>query len=293
MNNLEPYLERIRADHPDQLIRRARLDEEGMQNVVVIVNEEVVFRFARNAFARLLLVYESELLTQIGPGIDLEVPRLRLHQPDYGSYPFLSGEPLYRHRLQQLSDGAQNRVVQELAQFLEQLHSTPSHDLPHPPWDITVGRAGQKYETRYRAVVETLYPLLWQDQIAWIEALFEPVRSGRLDLDAYTPQLIHNDLASYHILYSLEEECLSGILDFGTAALGDTAQDWGILISTYGESLLERMAPTYAPDGETLERARFYAGAIELEWALLGIEKNDLEMLLVHLGRARDGRLPG
>jgi len=37
----------------------------------------------------------------------------------------------------------------------------------------------------------------------------------------------------------------------------------------------------------TIDRARFLAGALELEWALGGIQSQDMAVLLVHLGRAR------
>jgi hypothetical protein len=41
-------------------------------------------------------------------------------------------------------------------------------------------------------------------------------------------------------------------------------------------------------DRATLERARFLAGALELEWTLKGLPEKDLSWLTVHLGRARD-----
>ncbi len=50
------------------------------------------------------------------------------------------------------------------------------------------------------------------------------------------------------------------------------------------------MAETYPLSAALLDRARFFAGALELEWALAGVRERDVAMLLVHLGRARDAQ---
>ncbi len=113
-----------------------------------------------------------------------------------------------------------------------------------------------------------------------------------MDLDAFTPLLVHRDLASYHILYDAEGGRLAGVIDFGMAGAGDPASDWACLISTYGESFVRRMHTFYPFDQATLDRARFLAGAVELEWALIGVQNKDPSMLLVHLGRARDSLPP-
>jgi aminoglycoside 2''-phosphotransferase len=131
---------------------------------------------------------------------------------------------------------------------------------------------------------------LWADQKAWIYDLYAPVLEGRVDLDIYTPRLIHRDLASYHILHDPQSSRLAGVIDFGTAGLGDPASDWACLINTYGESFVRRMNATYPLEQATLDRARFLAGSLELEWALIGVQDKDPSMLLVHIGRARDSQ---
>src|SRR5215213_7725572 len=144
------------------------------------------------------------------------------------------------------------------------------------------------FQHRLADLEQHVYPLLWADQKDWISDLFAPVRDGRVDLDAFTPVLIHRDLAAYHILHDPQPGDLVGVIDYGTAGAGDPATDWGCLISSYGEQFVRRMHQVYPIDQPTIDRARFFAGAIELEWALNGLQSNDLSLLLVHLGRARD-----
>jgi aminoglycoside 2''-phosphotransferase len=169
------------------------------------------------------------------------------------------------------------------------LHAIPLSDVPMPPWQAEPPESRRLfYEQQLAALEQHVYPLLWADQKAWISDLFAPVRDGSLDLDAFAPVLIHRDLAAYHTLYAPETGDLTGVIDYGTAGAGDPAVDWGCLINTYGEPFVRRMHQAYPIDQATIDRARFLAGALELEWALNGVQSQDLSLLLVHLGRARD-----
>lgn len=64
-------------------------------------------------------------------------------------------------------------------------------------------------------VQQQLYPHLWHDQRAWIEHLYARVMEGALDLDGFTPCLIHANLASYHLLVAPGPWRLSEVIDFG------------------------------------------------------------------------------
>ena len=61
----------------------------------------------------------------------------------------------------------------------------------------------------------------------------------------------------------------------------------------YGESIVRRMEPTYPQLPEFTDRARFWAGTLELQWALTGVLDNVIPMLLAHVGAARDVQLLG
>jgi len=113
------------------------------------------------------------------------------------------------------------------------------------------------------------------------------VLDGQIDL-RYEPVLIHGDLGVYHILYDPIQGRLIGIIDFGVAGLGDPASDFACLIQALGESFLQRMARFSHAIQPALDRARFRAGALELEWALHGIRSNDASWWLAHIGGARD-----
>lgn len=287
---LEPYLALIRAARPALDIATAELNTDGMANAVVVINDTLVFRFPKTRAARDLQRYETALLTAIHPRLPVVVPQVETQTEDFAQYRLVPGEPLYRHRLLSAVPEAQTRILGQLGAFLAALHAIPIDGLPVPPWQ----RPGQHETARSRAlarlehVQQQVFPHLWRDQRTWIEHLYAPVLEGTLDLDGFTPCLIHGDLASYHLLVELDLWRLSGVIDFGTAGPGDPAVDIGLLLNTYGESLVRQMADTYPMSVELLDRARFFAGSLELEWALAGVRETDVSMLLVHLGRARD-----
>lgn len=62
------------------------------------------------------------------------------------------------------------------------------------------------------------------------------------------------------------------------------------IIYSYGESFLRRMAKSYPEIEEAVNRARFWAGTLELQWALSGIRASAAKWswFTVHLGSARD-----
>lgn len=283
------YLARIRADFPALDTSAARLNSDGMINNVVVIDDKHVFRFAKSDHARALLAYEAQLLEVVGRHVATAIPRIEHRTADYLHYRYISGVPLYRHTLLRASPASQDRLAHELATFLRQLHSIPLGGLPTPPWQAAAPeRQRARYEQRLADLEQHVYPLLWADQKAWVGDLFAPVLDGRIDLDAFTPALIHNDLAAYHILHDPQGGHLTGVIDYGTVGAGDPASDWACLINTYGEVFVRRMHQTYPIPQATIDRARFYAGALELEWALGGVRSQDLSLLLVHLGRARD-----
>ena len=185
---------------------------------------------------------------------------------------------------------AQDRFAADLAAFLRDLHTIPSDaltaaGLPPAPSPL---RSPALWRDHLAAIRAELFPHLWADQQAAIEDLFAPVLVGRLAM-TNQPALIHNDLAAYHLLAN-PNSVLTGVLDFGEAGWGDPAADTAALISGYGESFVARMIAVYPAIAAHLERARFRAAYIELEWALKGVRTTDPAWFLVHLGRARDSR---
>lgn len=282
------YLNRIRETFPELAVWEVESPPEGLANDVLIINRERVFRFPKDGRTKESLGKEARVLTLASVYVDMRLPVFDYVEADFVSYPFIPGTVLSRETILRQDDQTQDRLAKQLADFLRQLHTIPMAELERH--DIPLSEAVRSYEDyvqMFEDVQQALFPLLWRDGKAWVRQHFEPVLADRNWL-AYEPALINGDLASYHIMYDETEPKINGIIDFGVAGIGDPADDIALMLSTYGETFLRRMAKYYPQIGKHIERARFMVGALELEWVIRGIQNNDLSMFTVHLGRARD-----
>jgi aminoglycoside 2''-phosphotransferase len=282
------YRTRIERISPGLEIRSLRTNDEGLMNDVVIVNEDTVYRFAKNDQAAESLQTELYILDVLRPHVRVSIPEPFYRSADAMAYPLLYGETLTRDRWLALDEPTRQAVAEQLGRFLQAMHNLPLTDEVRAAIPPTAApcRRDDWLNLRDR-VREQVYPLLLTHQRQWAERLFDHALEDEHTFE-YTPLLVHGDLGPYHIVFDAMTRRVSSIIDFGTAGLGDPATDLGMLITVYGEKLVGRMAGVYLGLAELLPRARFYAQAIELQWVLLGLETGEPFWFTAHLGGARD-----
>ncbi|NMG19944.1 hypothetical protein DP116_10915 [Brasilonema bromeliae SPC951] len=282
------YLEKIRAVYPNISFEHLDFNQDGMVNVLVVVNHDLVCRFAKDDWGKEVLSHEVMVLEVVRNYVDLRVPHFEHQEVGFVSYRFIKGEPLSRNTLLKLSEASQARIISQLARFHQQLHSIPNEVLVNAEVPSSgAARSREDWLELYEQVQETLFPHLWRHQQTWIHELFAPVITGELDL-SYTPVLIDGDKAVYHILFDSVSESISGVIDFGTAGLGDPACDIAVQLGNYGEGIVRRMESDYPMLPEVIDRARFWVGTLELQWAFAGIKYKDISLSLAHIGLARE-----
>lgn len=282
------YLEKISTVYPGISFEHLDFNQDGMVNDVVIVNHDLVCRFVKADWGKESLANEAKVLKIVQSYIDLPVPFFEHLEETFVSYRFIRGEPLSRHTLLKLTPIAKARVISQLATFHQQLHNIPQEVLVNAEISSSdAKRSREDWLKLYEQVQEILFPHLRRYQKTLINQLFAPVVSGELDL-SYTPVLIHGDLPIYHILFDPVSQSITGIIDFGIAGLGDPACDVAVQIGNYGESIVHCMRSNYPFLENVIDRARFWTGTFELQWALAGIKYNDISLSLAHIGLARE-----
>jgi aminoglycoside 2''-phosphotransferase len=281
-------LQRVLQILPDLQISSLRAGEDGLVNDVLIVNEELVFRFARDEAGRRALEREAHLLAFVRPRVSLSVPEVIQQHQDCIVYRFIPGVPLDRQRLLAQDASTRQGLLEQLGTFLHELHSLPSEasEALTDPVETSPGMR-EGYEQLYEAAERELLPLMMAWARSWARDLFHPVLDGGLDL-TYSPAVVHGDLAPYHLCFDSAAHRLSGVIDFGNAGLGDPAVDLGSLIIAFGEGLLWQMETVYPGMSGLVDRARFHAATLELRWALAAVRSRDPAWFLCHLGYARD-----
>lgn len=279
---LARHAEQIRSITPDAELEYGQVNDEGLVNDVIIIGDRV-FRFARTDAGARALQTELEILDRVRPRLTVAVPTPFHRSPNAVAYRRLPGITLRNAWLKSLPFPAQQRLADQLADALQAIHTTASDGLP--PTDAPTTFEAQ---AAIRRDVEALvYPLLMRHQREWAEALFESMLSDPRNFD-YEPALIHGDIGPYHLLVDERSATLSGILDFGAGGLGDPADDVAMLIQNYGEAFVRRLRSHYRELDRQLERARYYAQAIELQWAMRGLKSGHSFWFTAHLGAARD-----
>ncbi|HEY8292836.1 MAG TPA: aminoglycoside phosphotransferase family protein [Thermomicrobiales bacterium] len=278
----------IHAAYPELRIERLRLNDEGQNNDVLIVNDDLIFRFPRDEEGIEKLETEIALLGRLRPFVPLPIP-----EPIYASfapravgqvfagYRMLPGEPLWREAVAAMSDPAiVQRLVTQLATFLRALHGIPTDQIADvlPPTDWR--RLWSDLEEQMRAALFPYVSPATQERItATFAAFFDDPRNF-----TFTPTVIHGDFGTGNLLFDPYKGAMTGVIDFGSATLGDPANDVAALL-TYGEPLVRQGVAAYPAMEAMLPRARFYLRTFPLQDALYGVEHNDADALAEGIAR--------
>lgn len=272
------YIASLHAAYPELRIERMRLNDEGQYNDILIVNDDLIFRFPRHDEGIEKLEKEIALLDRIRAALPLPIPAptYRRFVPRavgqvFAGYRMLPGEPLWRETVAAITDPAiMRRLTTQLAAFLRALHGVPADHvaavLPAADWrQLWAG-----LEEEIRGVVFPHLPAVAQEQITARFAAFldDP---GNF---AFTPTVIHGDFGSGNLLWDARAGAMTAVIDFGSAGLGDPALDVAALL-TYGEPFVRLGFAAYPAMEALLPRARFYLSTFLLQEALYGIAHDD------------------
>jgi aminoglycoside 2''-phosphotransferase len=132
----------------------------------------------------------------------------------------------------------------------------------------------------YQRIREKLFPLMSVTGREQVINHFEPYLADNHHFD-YKPVLRHGDFGTGNILFDEATQSFMGVIDFGSAGLGDSAVD---LAAVYGwrgrgETFARRMLKHYPALEAMLPRAHFYAGTFLLQEALFGAENNQPDLI--------------
>ena len=220
------------------------------------------------------------VLSFIYSHLPLPVPQplyVNAHGPEVGAafmgYPLLPGEPLWRHDVQTIPDEAVlDRMARQLAQFLLALHATPRAELPAarvPAADDAAYWAGL-----YRRIRRRLFPHMRSEARRRVRHTFTTFLENP-GLAAFDPALRHGDFGGGNVLWDPGSGKVTGVIDFGSAAIGDPATDLASLAAGFGDPFLERVSRHYQITPAMRARIRFYRSTFALQEALFGAENDD------------------
>ena len=217
MNSSATALARIRACCPEMVFSEVQVDTDGLNNYVLILNNERVFRFPKNEQASKSLEKEAALLRLLQPRSNLAIPNFDLQEEDFVSYPLIPGRALLVEDVQMLPSARQDALAEQLAIFLQRMHSTPLAEVQAAGvGESDAARRPVAWLRLYQDVQRELYPLMMTHTRQWVERLFAPLLADTAWMEGEVA-LINGDIGPYHILYDEAGQTINGIIDFGTA----------------------------------------------------------------------------
>ena len=278
MENVSAYTQAIQRVYKDLAITTIEPLNHGQNNTVLKVNGTYIFRFPKYTEGYQTLKREITLLEYLQDKLPLAIPHpifsCLLNQSDsFMGYPNISGLPLWNEMLAKTDDAIHDRIAQQLSTFLRCLHQLPVTDKLRellPQTDTT-----SYWNTIFEQVRSKLMPHMRVDAQVQVTKHFETFLEQPNPF-AHSPVLKHGDFGASNILIDPVAGSINGILDFGSASLGDPAYDFAGLLSSYGASFVHHIGYDYPNFDALWPRIRFYQGTFALLEALFGIDNSDV-----------------
>jgi aminoglycoside 2''-phosphotransferase len=264
--NSEQLSEIIQTRFPQVRVLTCRPILDGWDSFVLEVNGELIFRFPRRPEVEAQLDKEIALLPALAEALPIAVPRFEfIYRGGNGRYdrPFvgyrkIAGVPLSADCLR---PAQADELAGSLARFLSALHRFPvelARRLKVSGSDA--GHWRQEYFGLYTWAQGQVFPLLAPTTRRKAAALWEGFLADDANFE-FRPCLIHRDLAGEHILCDPARGLITGVIDWGDAAIGDPALDFVGLLWAAGRDFTEAVLAGYQGqvDETFWDRMAFYA----------------------------------
>jgi aminoglycoside 2''-phosphotransferase len=223
----------VKSTHPDIQINEVQTKMNGWDNDILILNNEVVFRFPKSKGVAEKVQDEVALVSQLLLKKPLvQIPRYEsvyLDEEFRGvKYDYIDGESLSDY---EVINYIKTQNAEILGDFLTKLHSI---DLSKLKGTKKVPIHTMEYwEDLFNSVEAFVFPYLKQSQKTEINNLFKSFFHNSI-FTTSKKRLIHGDLTIANILFQKDKGLVNGIIDFTDAQVGDPAFDFAGLYWSFG-----------------------------------------------------------
>ncbi|WP_188456322.1 phosphotransferase [Virgibacillus oceani] len=262
----------IKISFPDLKINAVQVNRDGWDNTIIIINQEIVFRFPKNNDIAWNVVVETKLLK----GLHKLEPEITI--PDYTIlrdendelkcvyYRFIKGVSVKEGRINLTKKNAQI-----LGDFLTKLHSMK------PDLKLNSVQTPDYWNNLYHSVHNKIFPYLNEKQKNEINDTFLSFLNSNFS-SSIKKSVIHGDLTASNIICD-GSGMINGIIDFTDAQLGDPAFDFAGFYWNFGPDFTKDVLSYYngAESAESLyTRVKSFYGLQPIFHELLYAIQHDI-----------------
>ena len=255
----------LERQHPDLAHLPIRLADEGWDNIMFRLGDDLALRMPRRAAAEALIRNEQRWLPELRAKLPLAIPApVRVGRADLGYPHCWSVVPWFTGQTADVEEPLASEAGR-FGDFLSALHVKPPDDAPrNPVRGVPLAHRREAVEERMERLAGSTRLVNESIRRIWVEALDAPNDAP----DTW----IHGDLHSRNVL--VNEGRLTAVIDWGDVAKGDAATDlaslWMLFDSLEARrTALEHRGPV---SPATLARARGWAvsfGVVLLDTGLV------------------------
>ena len=204
---------------------------QGLDSIAYLVNNEYIFKMSKHEEAKENLKKEIKVLNYLKGKITLQIPTIEFYSEKYSicGYKEIKGDKLTTTIYNNMSNEEQDKLAQDLAIFLKELHSLPLPNIDDLELDVI-----DDYANDYEMIKEFIYNKIPEKSKIYLDKLYERILNDAR-ITKYDKVLCHNDLSCNHII--IQNNQIVGIIDFGDVAITDRDKDFIYLLENSKEEI--------------------------------------------------------
>lgn len=197
---------------------------QGLDSIAYLVNNEYIFKHSKHDEARNNLKREIQVLNYLKGKVTLKIPDIEYYSEEYSvcGYKDIKGDNLTPDIYKNMSDDEKDKLAQDIALFLKEMHAVPLPDIDGLEWNVT-----EDYKSDYDTLRETVYDKIPDKSKEYLNNLYKRILNDER-ITKYVRALCHNDLGCKHMI--IQNNKVVGIIDFGDAAVTDRDKDFVYLL---------------------------------------------------------------
>lgn len=273
----EKRLSLVKKTFPHLEINEVQINNNGWDHDILIINNEIVFRFPKSEHLLTKVIDEMQILDRLA--LKRPIIKIPKYEPVYWNnkfiavtYAFLKGQSLSDYIDFPINEDPENAKL--ISDFLTKLHSIDISDMNDT--NLETIHILHYWEKLYASVKKNVFPFLNTYQQNEISEVFIPFINNYTTItDKKT--LIHGDLTASNIIFNKTRNQIYGIIDFTDAQFGDPAFDFAGLYWTFGPDFTQRVLSGYSSSECTasiFNRVRVFYGLQPVFHELLYAVKN-------------------